>query len=152
MVVRFKDHPEFTPDFSPKEMFKMGIMGSFYFRPIYSSIAKKNIKDAYKEFKFLKGIPLNKICNPVYDKNINKYKVKCGLSLEYWEKHHFIRAPDYYGWIHWYCRFYQGRRSKDDAWQIKRWQSFKNRFGKRKVKTPVIKQTLLNWGIDWSKV
>jgi hypothetical protein len=47
----------------------------------------------------------------------------------------------------WYCRYYSGRRSEDDERQIKRFLSIKSRFGKRKKKGQVLKQTLLQWAI-----
>ena len=37
----FKDYPEFTPNISPKDMFKLGIMGGSYFRVIKSPKTKK---------------------------------------------------------------------------------------------------------------
>ncbi len=37
----FKDHPEFIPNLTPRQIFKMGSFGGTYFRPIYSSITKK---------------------------------------------------------------------------------------------------------------
>ena len=40
----FKDHPEFKPNLTPRQIFKMGSFGGTYFRPIYSSVTKKIIK------------------------------------------------------------------------------------------------------------
>lgn len=151
---RFKDHIEFRPDLTPKQMFEKGVYGGSYFRPIYSSVAKKNISNDWKKFSFLKKIPIDLIANPTYDSNKNYYKVKSGQTLEYWESRHWIKAPDYRGWIEFYCKFYQGRRSPDDNRQITRALKILMRFGQRK-QTPAIKQTLLQWGfspeIDHSK-
>ena len=47
------------------------------------------------------------MASPTYNKDVNKYKVKCGASLETWEKSGWIREQDPYGWFQWYCRFYQ---------------------------------------------
>lgn len=44
-----------------------------------------------------------------------------GTSLGYWEKQGWINFIDPYGWVQWYCRFYNGRRSPDDTRQIDRW-------------------------------
>ena len=55
-------------------------------------------------------------------------KIKCGSSLRVWENKGWIREQDPYGWFQWYCRYYLGRRSKDDERQIKRWNSIVNRF------------------------
>jgi hypothetical protein len=40
--------------------------------------------------------------------------------LNMWEGSGWIRDIDPYGWFHWYCRFYLGRRTSDDARQISR--------------------------------
>jgi hypothetical protein len=40
MVVKFKDHPEFKPDYTPKQMFQAGIFSGMYFRDIYSHVTK----------------------------------------------------------------------------------------------------------------
>jgi hypothetical protein len=40
-VIVFQDYPDFTPNISPYEMFKLGVMGGTYFRKIYSTIANK---------------------------------------------------------------------------------------------------------------
>ena len=44
MSIYFKDHPEFRPNITPKDMFNMGIMGGSYFRKIKSPEQKKYIK------------------------------------------------------------------------------------------------------------
>ena len=49
------------------------------------------------------------------------HQVKCGASLEEWESSGWMHKQDPYGWFQWYCRFYQGRRTKDDVRQVGRW-------------------------------
>ena len=97
-----------------------------------------------------------------YDVNVNKYKVKCGSSLRFWENKGWIREQDPYGWFQWYCRYYSGRRSSNDDRQIKRWNSIVNRFKSILVKmiknkvakyedysiSPKIRQILLQWGYE----
>ena len=63
-----------------------------------------------------------------YDVNVNKYGVKCGTSLRFWENKGWIHKQDPYGWFPWYCRYYLGRRSYDDKRQIKKWNNIINRF------------------------
>ncbi len=141
---RFKDRIDFRPDYTPQQMFKLGTYGGSYFRPIYSSVAKKNISGDWKEFSYLKKNPND---SPVYDPKKNYYKVKAGQTLEYWQKKRWIKAPDYRGWIQFYCRFHKGRRIPEvDNYQIKRALKVLLRFGQRKTLTPKIKQTLLHWG------
>jgi len=92
-------HDQFKPDYTPSEMFEQGIFGGTYFRPIYSSVTNKHYKNKHIWFNFLKHIAPNWICSQIYDVQINKYKVKCGSSLEYWEEHDWITKYDPYGWV-----------------------------------------------------
>ena len=169
----FKDYPEFKPNLSPQQVIKMGSFGGTYFRPIYSSVTKKHYKseDVIKEYPkyWFKGIDINTmVTSPDYEKNVNKYKVKCGSELEDWEDKGWMNKQDPYGWFQWYCRFYMGRRSDDDERQIKRWLNFagpKGRFKKQLINmvknkgadvddytiSPVIRQSLQHWGYKISK-
>jgi len=156
MVLTFPDYPDFKPSYTPKQIFELGSFGGTYFRPIYSSITKKNYKNQHTKHEFLLHIDEKLLISPIYDKNKNKYKVEVGSSLEEWENNGWITNHDPYGWIQWYCNFYEGRRiPHEDLRQIKRWISINNRFGKwfQKLKTqgkksPKIQQTLLHWGIS----
>ena len=58
---------------------------------------------------------------PYRCKKINKYEVNVGTSLEFWEDKGWIKKNNPYGWMHWYCDFYTGKRCKDDRRQIDRW-------------------------------
>lgn len=79
----------------------------------------------------------------------------------------WIADSDPYGWFQWYCRFYRGRRCNDDERQISRWLKSagpKGRFrsqlcnkiiGQGAISqinnvsiSPVIRQTLLHWGLE----
>ena len=166
----FKDYPDFKPNLTPKEVFKMGSFGGTYFRPIKSSVTGKSYKseNVIKEYPESWFTGINKkthVISSKYDKNINKYKVKCGSSLEDWEKNDWIDKQDPYGWFQWYCRFYRGRRSDDDERQINRWKKLagpNGRFRKRLINmikkkntkyndetvSPVIRQVLLHWGYE----
>tara|TARA_Y100000389_G_C17469750_1_gene529221 strand:- start:1260 stop:1808 length:549 start_codon:yes stop_codon:yes gene_type:complete len=169
--LHFKDYPDFTPNLSPRQIFSMGsfIDQGGYWRPIYSGVLKKNLSNQHKEFKFFNDVPDNMLINPDKDyKTHNKYGVKSGSSLADWEEKDWIKDQDPYGWVQWYCRFYEGRRSNDDERQIKRWKNFagpKGRFRRNlinKIKnasknyddfsvSPVIRQSLLHWGYELTK-
>ena len=67
---------------------------------------------------------------------LNKYQVKSGTSLEFWESKGWIHPIDPYGWVQWYCNFFSGRRCEDDERQIKRWCNFagpKGRFRRQLI-------------------
>ena len=169
-TIIFNDYPEFRPNKTPRKMFKDGIMGGCYFREIYSSITDTTYKNQHLKLPktWWKGIPEHYLINNKYDTKINKYKVKSGTSLEYWEDHNWITKQSPYGWIQWYSKFYNGVRSYDDERQIKRWLAFagpNGRFRKRLINlikknkttyndfsiSPIIRQGLLHWGYELTK-
>lgn len=157
------DHPDFTPNVSPEMMFRAGIMGGSYFRNI--AIRGVEYKDAWREFEpWWKGLDVSAvIANPVYECRRNRFRVKCGQSLDIWVEKGWIETDfDSHGWIHWYCRFWSGRRCRDDRRQIGRWVACAGPKGRWKrnllakcVKagssfddesiSPVVRQTLLHW-------
>ncbi len=110
---------------TPREIFKMGSFGGTYWRPIYSHVSRKSYKNPRKEFpaSWWSGIPVSHLDSDFedYDVSVNKYGVRVGTTLAFWESKNWIREQDPYGWVQWYCRFYRGRRSPDDARQISRW-------------------------------
>lgn len=164
-------HKQFKPNKSPKGVFRSGAFGGTYFRPIHSSVTGLNYNGSLKEYPddWFQGLNIKtKVQSPEYDKKINKYKVKCGSSLEDWESSNWIVKKDPYGWFQWYCRYYKGRRTKDDERQIKRWLNLagpKGRFRRRLMNevikrgakyndhkvSPVIRQVLLHWGYELTK-
>jgi hypothetical protein len=164
MTINFKDYPDFKPNLSPEDIFKMGSFGGTYWRRIYSKKNNKYYENEYKKYKWLKNISLNYLTNEWkdYDVSINKYKVKVGTTLEFWEESNWIfKNP--YGWVQWYSDFYTGVRTEDDEKQIKRWMNTagpNSRFRKNLINliiknktkyndysiSPKIRQTLQHWG------
>jgi len=168
----FPDHPEFKPNLTPKEVLQRGSFGGTYFRPIYSSVTKlKYGKEVWQELPkdWLEGLEIkNQVASSFYDNSRNKYKVKCGASLEEWENSGWMDKQDPYGWFQWFCRFYQGRRTEDDERQIGRWSRcagetgrWKNNLISKVVKagcawdnyavSPVVRQTLQHWAYQLNK-
>ena len=117
----------------------------------------KNLKDIA-----LKDIDQKYYCSSYYDASINKYVVKCGTSLRFWENKGYINPTDPYGWFQWYFRYWLGRGSVDDKRQITRWKGIITRFKGKLVKmikdansrfddhsiSPKIRQILLHRGYE----
>ena len=147
---------------TPTEVIKEGAFGSTYFRDIYSSINGQWYKKTWKEFGQLKNIDQKFHCSDYFDVSVNKYGVKCGTSLRFWENEAWVNKIDPYGWFQWYFRYWLGRRSKDDERQINRWKRIVSRFRGKLVKmiknagskhddysiSPKIRQILLHWGYE----
>ena len=112
----------FSPNKTPIETIKEGAFGGTYFRDIYSGTNGKWYKNAWKKIAELKKIDAKLYASDYYNKNLNKYKVKTGTSLRFWENKGWINEIDPYGWLQWYFRYWLGKRSKDDERQIKRWK------------------------------
>lgn len=165
----FDDYPEFTPNLSPSDIFRMGSFGGTYWRPIYSSVTDKKYKNIHHNYPntWFKNIPEDWLTRPwnTYDKNINRYKVKVGTTLEFWESKDWISEYNPYGWVHWYCDFFMGKRGSDDERQIKRWLKTagpNSRFRVRLINmikaknttyndytvSPAIRQTLQHWATE----
>jgi len=164
---------DFKPNRTPEEILRAGAFGGTYYRSIVSAVT--NVKYKTSEVlqssvkpAWIQGLDEGTyLTNNTYVPKINKFKVKCGGSLGMWESSGWIADCDPYGWFQWYCRFYQGRRCSDDERQISRWLKSagpKGRFrsqlcnkifaaggmghvGDVKV-SPVIRQTLLHWGLE----
>ena len=105
---------DFGANKTPAEVIKEGEFGSTYFRDIYSSVNRKWYKKSWKEFDQLKNIIQKCYCPDYYDVSVNKYGVKCGTSLRFWENKGCINEIDSYGWFQWYFRYWLGIRSEDD--------------------------------------
>ena len=90
---------DFKPNEKPVEIIKEGAFGGTYFRDIYSKVNNKWYKNSWKEFKELENIDQKYYSSNYYDLSLNKYKVKCGTSLRFWENKAWINKQDPYGWF-----------------------------------------------------
>jgi hypothetical protein len=184
-VVIFDDnitikYPEFKPNLTPKQIFELGSFHDQggYWRDIKSIFFKEELKDTWKKYtkkgKCLEGVDIDLLVTPKSAKTkkskieLNRYNKKAGTSLEYWHQQNWIEKQDPYGWVQWYCEFYDGRRSIDDDRQIKRWINFtginlNGKIGRWKINlmnkildanstydddkiSPTIRQSLQHWG------
>ena len=110
--------------------------------------------------EFLSDMDKKLYASSYCDVKLNKYGVKVGTRIRFWENKGWINSIDLYGWFQWYCRYCLGRKSSDDERQIKRWRAIVNRFKSVLVKmikdkgtkfydysvSPKIRQILLHWG------
>ena len=109
----FKDfYKIFKPELTPKQMLELGVFGGSYF--------SRKINE-YPKSWFVKAKLSKK-----FNVNLNKFKVKSGLSRKEWQEKGWIFKQDPLGWFQWYCRFKNGRRIPNiDEIQIKRWKAFR---------------------------
>ena len=119
-------------------------------------------KTQWKEFDVLENIDQKYYCSDYYGISVNKYGVKFGTSLRFWENKGWINPIDPYAWFQWYFRYWLGRKSKGDKRQIKRWNRIVNRFKGKLIEmikkagskfddysiSPKITQILLHWGYE----
>ena len=75
----------FCPNITTIEIIKEGTFGGTYFRDIFSGINEKWYKNSWKEFAQLKNIDAKFYGSEYYDVSVDKYSVKCGISLRLWE-------------------------------------------------------------------
>ena len=153
---------DFGTNKTPVKVIKEGALGGTYFRDIYSGVNGKLYGKTWKELNELKNIDRRYYCSNYYDVSVNKYGVRCGTSLRFWENNGWIHSIDPYGWFQWYFRYWLGRRSADDERQINRWKGIARRFKGKLVEmikdvggkfddysiSPKIRQILLHWGYE----
>ena len=99
--------PGFTPDLTPQEMLRLGIFGGKY------------MTDCQEEFP-RSWFARARLCAERYDPRLNCFGVNASQSLALWRRRGWIHKQDPRGWFQWYCRYYMGRRTADDARQIRR--------------------------------
>jgi len=133
----------FKPQLTPKKMLELGVFGGAYFR--------LNIKEYPKSWFNNAKISKN------FDVNLNRFKVKSGLSRKEWQEKGWIFKQDPLGWFQWYCRFSNGRRIPHvDEIQIKRWKNFKRHIAAIKKNCESIdlncrkkqRQAILQWAYN----
>ena len=139
--------PEFTPDLSPREMLELGVFGGKY------------MTDCRAEFP-ASWFARAKLAANRRDARLNYFGVNASQSLATWRRQGWIHPQDPRGWFQWYCRYYMGRRSEDDARQIRRWRAIarhvmairKNCRKGDETCRPRQRQALLHWAYDSRKL
>ena len=133
----------FKPQLTPKKMLELGVFGGAYFG--------LNIKEYPKSWFNNAKISKN------FDVNLNRFKVKSGLSRKEWQEKGWIFKQDPLGWFQWYCRFSNGRRIPHiDEIQIKRWKNFNRHVAAIKKNCELIdlncrrkqRQAILQWAYN----
>ena len=93
-------------------MLKLGVFGGSYFGLRIKEYPKSWFKNTKISAKF--------------EVNLNRFRVKSGMSKKQWLEKGWIFKEDPLGWFQWYCRFSIGRRIPHiDEIQIKRWKNFR---------------------------
>ena len=139
--------PEFAPELTPGQMLALGVFGGKY------------MTDCRREFPkswFAKA----KLSPQGRDCQCNYFGVEASQPLAVWKKKGWIHPQDPRGWFQWYCRYYMGRRTEDDARQIKRWKAIRRHV--RQIERhcepgdltcrPRQRQALLHWAYDSRKI
>jgi hypothetical protein len=139
--------PEFRPQLTPKQMLALGVFGGKY------------LTDCRREFP-ADWFRRAKLSPERSDPKLNYFGVRASQPLSVWKRNGWIYPDDPRGWFQWYCRYFMGRRSLDDARQVRRWKAIrrhvaqiergcdKGDLGCRRRQ----RQALLHWAYDSRKI
>jgi hypothetical protein len=139
--------PDFKPELTPKQMLKMGVFGGKYM----TDCRKEFPSDWFKEAK---------LCHEEHKADLNYFGIQASKPLSYWKEKGWIYHEDPRGWFQWYCRYFMGRRCKDDGRQIKRWKQMVRHIAqiKKNCRKGFLdcrkkqRQALLHWAYDSRKI
>jgi hypothetical protein len=140
-------HPEFRPELTPKQMLALGVFCGKY------------LTDCRREFP-ASWFTRAKLSPKRSDCSLNYFGRDASQPLSVWRKKGWIHPDDPRGWFQWYCRYYMGRRSADDARQIKRWKAITRHVAQLRKHCepgdptcrPRQRQALLQWAYDSRKM
>jgi hypothetical protein len=102
--------PGFAPQLTPPQMLRLGVFGGKYMT---------DCRDEFPARWFLHA----KLSPGRRDPRLNLFGVNASQPLAVWRRKGWINPQDPRGWFQWYCRYYMGRRTADDARQIRRWRA-----------------------------
>ncbi|MCC6323516.1 hypothetical protein IT400_01855 [Candidatus Nomurabacteria bacterium] len=138
----------FKPELTPREMLKLGVFGGVYF----TDKPKEYPRSWFVGVKFSPDGKLHK--------ELNYFGVNASQPMSVWIAKGWIHPQDPRGWFEWYCRYYMGRRTDDDARQIMRWYKMRRHITQVKNNCrvgdtfcrPRQRQALLHWAYDSRKI
>ena len=138
---------EFTPDLTPKQMLRLGVFGGKYLTDCRDEFPA----DWFRQARLATGRR---------EARLNCFRINASQSLATWRASGWIRPQDPRGWFQWYCRYYMGRRTADDARQIRRWRAIRRHVSAiRKNCEPGDlecrrrqRQAVLHWAYDSRKI
>lgn len=136
---------DFKPQLTPAEMLQLGVFGGHYFQGEHD--------------EFPTGWFENARISEYHNPKQNYFAVNASQSRQEWIRNGWINDQDPRGWFQWYCRYYLGRRTDDDARQVKRWKNMTRHIGQIKAHChpgdmfcrPGQRQALLHWAYDSRK-
>jgi hypothetical protein len=139
--------PEFRPELTPKQMLTLGVFGGKYMTDCASEFPRD-------WFACAKLSPKGR------DPSLNFFGVDASQPLSEWQRKGWIHSDDPRGWFQWYCRYFMGRRGKDDARQIGRWKAMRRHIRQIQIHCepgdcfcrPRQRQALLHWAYDSRKI
>ncbi len=137
---------DFTPDLTPRQMLELGVFGGHYFEGHHAEYPKSWFEGAH--------------LSDTHDPSQNYFDIDASQPREEWERKGWIHEQDPRGWFQWYCRYYMGRRTQDDARQIMRWKNMTRHVGQvesacqpgDELCRPRQRQALLHWAYDSRKI
>ena len=100
----------FLPQLTPGQMLHLGVFGGKYTTDCRAEFPRNWFRGA-------------KLCATRHDPRLNCFGVNASQSLAVWRRMGWIHPQDPRGWFQWYCRYFMGRRTRDDARQIRRWRA-----------------------------
>ena len=102
--------PAFSPELTPKQMLELGVFSGKYMTDCIAEFPKHWFTRA-------------KLARGRRDDSLNFFGVAASQPLAEWRRKGWVSGEDPRGWFQWYCRYYMGRRGRDDARQIRRWRA-----------------------------
>jgi hypothetical protein len=135
--------PGFRPELTPAEMLGCGVFGGKYMTDCRAEFPPAWFAHA-------------KLCAERHDPALNCFGVNASQPLSVWREKGWIHEDDPRGWFQWYCRYFMGRRSADDARQIGRWRAMARHLAQLSrhcrrgdlLCRPRQRQALLHWAYD----